>query len=272
MDFLTYHNQLRTNQQNSYKEYHFRTQRCTRYDKETKFCPLGDRCYFYHTRKGKEHKRTFDMNQNDKLRTSEDVERWLNTRQRSHSACPPMPPENFTIPMPMPADAMTGWGVSYLPQQPLYPQPDHGSPFLVANPYSQSFPSFTNQQEPPPSGVTAKGITSPFQLMLDTGWELHTPQTTGGHPLGIVQDNSFTSLPNTINAGQQQDGSAPGMPWSNIVQAGSGSYSTVLPQSGGGGSSLPQQSSSNYDEEEASEEAVTKFLGELELLGLTTDL
>ncbi|CAD2217358.1 hypothetical protein, conserved [Angomonas deanei] len=73
---------LLRSQQDNYRECSFRTQRCTRYDEETKSCPLGDRCYYYHTRKGREPKRTFDMNCRDNLCTSDDVEQWLDRRAR----------------------------------------------------------------------------------------------------------------------------------------------------------------------------------------------
>ncbi|CAD2217357.1 hypothetical protein, conserved [Angomonas deanei] len=56
---------LLRSQQDNYRECSFRTQKCRHYDTETKFCPLGDRCYYYHTRKGREAKRTFDMNSRD---------------------------------------------------------------------------------------------------------------------------------------------------------------------------------------------------------------
>ncbi|CAD2217359.1 hypothetical protein, conserved [Angomonas deanei] len=75
---------LRHSQQSHYLQYSSRTQRCTRYDEETKSCPLGNRCYYYHTRKGKEHKRTFDMNRDCHLCTSDDVERWLDRQDRKN--------------------------------------------------------------------------------------------------------------------------------------------------------------------------------------------
>ncbi|CAD2217356.1 hypothetical protein, conserved [Angomonas deanei] len=75
---------LLRSQQDNYRECSFRTQRCTRYDEETKSCPLGNRCYYYHTRKGKEHKRTFDMNRDCHLCTSDDVERWLDRQARKN--------------------------------------------------------------------------------------------------------------------------------------------------------------------------------------------
>ncbi|CAD2217355.1 Zinc finger C-x8-C-x5-C-x3-H type (and similar), putative [Angomonas deanei] len=68
-------------QQPRYREYSFRTKPCTHYH-QTGTCPLGDRCYYYHTRKGREPKRTFDMNCRDNLCTSDDVEQWLDRRAR----------------------------------------------------------------------------------------------------------------------------------------------------------------------------------------------